>query len=271
MIGIQLLKLNIDVSSFILSLRKSKKEFDTLRSFDYQWNNLCDSKYIVSNENWKKNVDTYILDELSVSPEFIKNKTVIDVGCGGGRWSYGFAKLGCIVTSVDISEGPCRITKQNVPQAEVIMSDLFELSVVLKERKFDIVWCWGVIHHTSDPYVAFQSLINLMHTNSILHLYVYSFNRGVKVKALRKAMGFFSLKSRERIIRIMIKLGVLRGSVHELFDALSTQINYEIKRDELKKWFAHHALIYREYTPNWAMASKDLFVTGIRTMDNTLV
>ena len=34
----------------------------------------------------------------------IKNKTVIDVGCGGGRWSYGFAKLGCKVTSVDISE-----------------------------------------------------------------------------------------------------------------------------------------------------------------------
>jgi 2-polyprenyl-3-methyl-5-hydroxy-6-metoxy-1,4-benzoquinol methylase len=270
-LGIKLLKLNIDVSSYILQVRKSKKESDTIRSFDYQWKNLFDSKYIVDDENWKKNVDNYILDELSIPLECIKNKTVIDVGCGGGRWSYGFAKLGCVVTSVDISEGPCRITKQNVPQAEVIMSDLFELSAVLNERKFDIVWCWGVIHHTSDPYVAFKNLVNLMHANSILHLYTYSFNRGFKVKVLRKAMSIFSLKNRERIIRVLIKVGVLQGSVHELFDALSTQINYEIKQDELKKWFAQHAITYRQYTPNWASASKDLFITGTRTTDNTLI
>ena len=124
---------------------KSKEELDTINSFNYQWTNLSDSKYLLTDESWRDNVDQYILDELSITKEEIKNKTVIDVGCGGGRWSYGFAKLGCKVTSVDISEGPCKVTQKNVPQAEVIKSDLFELQKAVSNRKFDIIWCWGVI------------------------------------------------------------------------------------------------------------------------------
>ena len=55
-------------------------------------------------------------------------------------------RLGCKVTSVDISEGPCKVTQKNVPQAEVIKSDLFELQKAVSNRKFDIIWCWE-----SDP------------------------------------------------------------------------------------------------------------------------
>ena len=208
-------------------LPKSKKELDTIKSFNYQWTNLSDSKYLLTHDSWRSNVDVYILDELSANREWIKNKTVIDVGCGGGRWSYGFAKLGCKVTSVDISEGPCKLTKRNVPEAEVIQSDLFELQKAVSNRKFDIIWCWGVIHHTSDPQRAFEALTTLMHQNSIIHLYVYSYRRGRTEKVLRKLLKFFSLKNRELIIRFLIKTGILHGSVHELYDTLSRQINKE--------------------------------------------
>jgi 2-polyprenyl-3-methyl-5-hydroxy-6-metoxy-1,4-benzoquinol methylase len=241
---------------------KSKEESDTINSFNYQWTHLSDSKYLLTDESWRENVDKYILDELSITKEDIGNKTVIDVGCGGGRWSYGFAKLGCKVTSVDISEGPCKLTQKNVPQTEVIMSDLFKLQDVLGDRKFDIVWCWGVIHHTDNPRMALETLTNLMHKNSIIHLYVYSFNRGKKVKELRKFLRFFSLKNREQIIRFLSRIGILHGSVHELYDALSTQINHEINELTLKQWFAENDLSYHRYTPQWAKASKDLFVTG---------
>ncbi|HEY9486247.1 MAG TPA: methyltransferase domain-containing protein [Nitrososphaeraceae archaeon] len=241
---------------------KSKEESDTINSFNYQWTHLSDSKYLLTDESWRENVDKYILDELSITKEDIANKTVIDVGCGGGRWSYGFAKLGCKVTSVDISEGPCKLTQKNVPQTEVIMSDLFKLQDVLGDRKFDIVWCWGVIHHTDNPRMALETLTNLMHKNSIIHLYVYSFNRGKKVKELRKFLRLFSLKNREQIIRFLSIIGILHGSVHELYDALSTQINHEINELTLKQWFAENDLSYHRYTPQWAKASKDLFVTG---------
>ncbi len=250
-------------------LSKSKEELDTINSFNYQWTHLSDSKYLLTEESWKSNVDQYILDELSVSRKWIMNKTVIDVGCGGGRWSYGFAKLGCKVTSVDISEGPCELAKRNVPQADVIISDLFELEKALSNRKFDIVWCWGVIHHTSNPHRAFEALTKLMHQNSIIHLYVYSFKRGIKVKSLRKSLKFFSLKNREAIIQFLIKTGILHGSVHELYDSLSTQINHEIEESVLKRWFEEYNLKYKRYTPQWARNSRDLFVTGSKISEST--
>ena len=243
-------------------LPKSKKELDTINSFNYQWSHLSDSKYLLTDESWRENVDQYILDELSITREEIKNKTVIDVGCGGGRWSYGFAKLGCKVTSVDISEGPCKLTKRNVPEAEVIESDLFELQKAVSNRKFDIIWCWGVIHHTSNPHRAFEALTTLMHQNSIIHLYVYSYKRGRKEKIVRKLLKLFSLKNRELIIRFLIKSGILHGSVHELYDTLSTQINHEIEESVLKGWFEEYNLKYQRYTPQWAHNSRDLFVTG---------
>ena len=250
-------------------LPKSKEESDTINSFNYQWTHLSDSKYLLTDKSWRSNVDNYILDELATTREWIKNKTVIDVGCGGGRWSYGFAKLGCKITSVDISERPCKLTQKNVPQAEVLMSDLFALEEVLSNRKFDIVWCWGVIHHTSNPLLAFETLTNLLHQNSIIHLYVYSFNRGGKVKKLRKFLKIFSLKNRERIIRLLSKTGIIHGSIHELYDALSTQINHEIDESTLKQWFEEKGLSYNRYTPEWAKESKDLFVTGSRVLSET--
>jgi 2-polyprenyl-3-methyl-5-hydroxy-6-metoxy-1,4-benzoquinol methylase len=144
----------------------------------------------------------------------------------------------------------------------VIESDLFELQKAVNKRKFDILWCWGVIHHTSNPHRAFEALTSLIHQNSMIHLYVYSYRRGRRIKGVRKLLKFFSLKNREFIIRFLIKTGFLHGSVHELYDTLSTQINHEIEESVLKGWFEEYNLKYQRYTPQWAHNSRDLFVTG---------
>jgi ubiquinone/menaquinone biosynthesis C-methylase UbiE len=245
-------------------MKKTNEEADTIESFDYQWRNLSDSKYLLTDEEWKRNVDSYILDELGVTREWINGKTVIDVGCGGGRWSYGFVKLGCRVTATDVSDGPCKSTETNVPQAKVLKIDVFELPDQMKGMKFDIIWCWGVIHHTADMKGAFGSLVQLMHKDSVLHLYVYSFDRGIRIRMLRRLVSMFSFKGRERVIRLLVKLGILHGSVHELFDALSPKINHEITEPSLKEWFRAAGLEYRQHVPQWARGSRDLFATGRR-------
>ena len=79
---------------------------------------------------------------------------------------------------------------------------------------------------------------------------------------MRKLLKFFSLKNRELIIRFLIKTGFLHGSVHELYDTLSTQINHEIEEAILKGWFEEYNLKYQRHTPQWAHNTRDLFVTG---------
>ena len=70
------------------------------------------------------------------------------------------------------------------------------------------------------------------------------------------------MKNRERIIELLTRIGVLHGSLHELYDTLSTQINHEINESSLKQWFEEKNLSYKRYTPEWAKESRDLFVTG---------
>ena len=84
------------------------------------------------------------------------------------------------------------------------------------------------------------------------------------MKKLRKFLRIFSLKNREMIIRLLTRIRITNGSVHELYDALSTQINHEINESTLKQWFEENSLLYQRYTPQWAKKSKDLFVTGSR-------
>lgn len=243
-------------------LNKSKDEIQTIESFNYQWANLSTAKHVLTDEIWRQNVGNYILDELQVYRDWIKGKSIIDVGCGGGRWSYGFTELGCKVTATDISDAPCNFTKQHVPNAEVIKADLFELTGVIGERKFDIIWCWGVIHHTGNPQKAFEVLASMMHNNSLLHVYVYSFDRGLRIRLLRKLLDPFSFREKKRLIKLLIKIGVLHGDAHEWFDALSPRINHEISESQLLRWFDSNGLDYKRYTPKWAKRSRDIFATG---------
>lgn len=243
-------------------MRTSDNEIQTIKSFDYQWTNISDGKLLLTDELWKQNVDRYILDELQVTREWIRGKSIIDVGCGGGRWTYGFAKLGCKILATDISDGPCNFTKQSVPEAEVLKGDLFELPKLIQNRKFDIVWCWGVVHHTHSPREAFDVLCKLLNPDGILHVYVYSVKRDIKIRILRRLFMPLSFKNKKSLITFLIKAGIMHGDVHQWFDILSPRINHEIGNLEIQNWFSVNGLTYNRYTPQWAEESGDIFATG---------
>src|SRR5207245_2267771 len=128
----------------------SRSEKQTLDSFDYQWKNLPEGKYLLSDPEWRENVCEYILDELQVSPEWIRGKSVLDVGCGQGRWSYGFDRLGCHVVAVDASPSACEFVRTNIRNVLTVNCNIYDLSSHVRD-KFDIVWCWGVLHHLPNP------------------------------------------------------------------------------------------------------------------------
>jgi ubiquinone/menaquinone biosynthesis C-methylase UbiE len=74
---------------------------------------------------------------------------ILDAGCGAGRYSIEFAKRGCNVTLVDISDEQLRIAKEKIHEAEVddaiegfFQGDIRDLSQ-FKDEQFDIVVCYG--------------------------------------------------------------------------------------------------------------------------------
>ncbi len=77
----------------------------------------------------------------------LKDKKVLDLGCGTGRMTFEFAKLCKKVVGVDFSENLLHIAKNyrdknNVKNADFILSDLENYRT---DEKFDVIFMGGVL------------------------------------------------------------------------------------------------------------------------------
>lgn len=233
----------------------------TISSFEWQWNHLSDdpSPYLLDSPYWREHVATMILDELGVTADSLKGKLVLDVGCGQGRWALGFEQLRCSVFGIDPSHAGVMFAVKHGLNAGVL--NLFDIpnSRYELEGKFDIVWCWGVIHHTPNPELAFQIVASCAKTGGLIHCYVYSHPRGLKMKLMRLLLKPFNFATRLEIIKVWLSMGLIRGTVHGWFDALSPSINREISETTVRDWCGTLKLEFERKYPQWADGRYDLF------------
>ncbi len=104
----------------------------------------------------------------------LKDQLVLDAGCGMGRYSEVLARIGAEVVSVDRSEA-ASVAHENLhawPNAHVVQADL--LNLPFAPETFDLVFSFGVIHHTPNPEAVFQSLARLVKPGGKLAIFVYS-------------------------------------------------------------------------------------------------
>ena len=74
------------------------------RSFDYQWGSLPTGDWLSDDPRFGAQVERIISEEeLAIEPEWFRGRRVLDAGCGNGRWTDGFVRLGCDVTVIDAS------------------------------------------------------------------------------------------------------------------------------------------------------------------------
>ena len=105
-------------------------------------------------------------------------KNVLEVGCGTGQLAMYFAMgtnnnvLGLDPTIESLLIAQNFAKKNNVNNIEFINSDIFD--DVLKEEVFDFIWCNGVLHHTKNPYVAFEILIKSLKKNGYVLIGLYN-------------------------------------------------------------------------------------------------
>ena len=79
---------------------------------------------------------------------FIKNKrlkTVLDLGCGGGRDSQYFSRKGFVVTALDIATGEQQQKKLKRNNIRFIKSDIGDIR--LKDDSFDMIYAHLSLHY----------------------------------------------------------------------------------------------------------------------------
>lgn len=119
-------------------------------------------------------------DSLRIDNHEFERKIVLDAGCGNGRFSYLVSKYNPkLLISFDISKGLEKakqaILKNNTDaNIAFIQGDI--TNPPFKKESIDIVYSWGVTHHTPNTKKTVESLSNIVKESGILGIYVYAFN-----------------------------------------------------------------------------------------------
>lgn len=109
-----------------------------------------------------------------------KDKEVLEIGCGIGTAAINFAKHGASYTGIDLSEESLNLTKKRFEvynlNGNFYCHNAESLTQVLNNKKFDLIYSFGVIHHTPNPSKVLCEIKNLMHKDSIIKIMIYAKN-----------------------------------------------------------------------------------------------
>jgi ubiquinone/menaquinone biosynthesis C-methylase UbiE len=123
-----------------------------------------------------------------------RGKKVLEIGCGIGTDTISFARGGAQVTSVDLSEKSLELARTRASvfglqdQIRFFPGNAEELSSFVPVEPYDLIYSFGVIHHTPHPDVVLDQLRQYTHPGTTLKIMVYH-RRSYKVACILLAEG----------------------------------------------------------------------------------
>lgn len=109
-----------------------------------------------------------------------KGKTVLEIGCGIGTDTVNFARAGASVTAVELSEKSLEIAKQRAEVYGLQDSIRFytgnaeDLASFVPVTSFDLIYSFGVIHHTPNPEQVIDQVRHYVQPGSTVKIMVYN-------------------------------------------------------------------------------------------------
>ena len=129
----------------------------------------------------------------------LAGKDVLEVGCGSGIAVQLFADAGAKVTAVDITPWAVETTRARLAafglSGEVREADGEDLPFA--DGSFDLVFSWGVIHHTSDMSRALGQVVRVCRPGGKLVLMLYH----------RRSLFFLAYRGLARFLPLARRLG----------------------------------------------------------------
>lgn len=201
----------------------------TRSSFDYQWADFNTGVAMPNDQEFMRNLSAQLCQFTDLSATWFPGKRVVDVGCGAGRYSYGLLSLGATVTACDQSLAALQRTTELCQEfANRLTTQQINLLEWDTEEQYDLAFCFGVVHHTGNTYLAIRNVARKVKPGGRLFLMIYGFPEG--------SIDFTELNSYEELRHKLRPLSFVEKKqllieqfgahlAHGWFDATSPRIN----------------------------------------------
>lgn len=150
------------------------------RSFGLEWKRW--SRIQFEDQNTKSRLHghtTMVFDKTTgLSEGMIEGKTVVEFGCGPGRFIDIVRKRGGIAIGLELSTAVdvARENFKNDSNVLIVQGDI--LNPPFKKDAFDFGYSIGVFHHTPTPEIALKKLVSTVKPKGVVTCCVYENNNG---------------------------------------------------------------------------------------------
>jgi 2-polyprenyl-3-methyl-5-hydroxy-6-metoxy-1,4-benzoquinol methylase len=178
-------------------------------------------KHFEFGKNWKRFLRLLDEDRILQAEESLKEmlgeedlrgKSLVDIGCGSGLFSLAARRLGARVHSFDYDPVSVECTKElkrryfsDDTNWSIEHGDVLDKSYLGYLGQFDVVYAWGVLHHTGAMRQSLGNIDSLVVEGGKLFISIYN-DQGNASARWASVKKFYVRSSRP--LRLLILLGV---------------------------------------------------------------
>ncbi len=141
-------------------------------------------------DNWRRFLDVLDDDRIRIAEESLKDmlgadslegKSFLDIGSGSGLFSLAVKRLGARVHSFDYDSQSVACTQElkrrYLPEDiewRIEQGSVLDAEYMRSLGRFDIVYSWGVLHHTGDMWRALENALIPLAEGGSLFIAIYN-------------------------------------------------------------------------------------------------
>lgn len=151
-----------------------ENEAETQQVYGQLWDRFDEKEYV--EKAYQILVERLAASEFDLAS--IIGRTVLDMGCGSGRYSLALARAGAArVVGVDLGKRSIEsaraiASRAGLANVEFRTGDVLDLP--FEDGAFDFVFCNGVLHHTADMERGIREMYRVLRPGGRAFLYLYA-------------------------------------------------------------------------------------------------